>query len=300
MPVDLDSLMNWSDPAAGEAAYRQVLDRYQGAARQAVWTRVARAQGLQRRFDEAHATLDRVQAALEAAGPAVAETGEVTDDADLAEAWTRLHLERGRVYNSSGDPETSVRYFEQALHVSEEAGLDGLWVDAAHMLGIVLPPDQALEWNLRAIRYAEQSTAPAANRWLGSLYNNTGWSFMEKGEPAQALELFEQGVAWRQAEGKEQPLLIARWTVARAWRDLGRCEEALPLLAELHQRWTALGEPDPYVVEEQGECLWALGRRDEARPYLARAWELLKADPWLVEREPQRLESLRERGGVDR
>lgn len=296
--VDLDALMSWSDPAAGEAAYRAVLDRYAGAAQQSVWTRIARAQGLQRRYDEARATLDQVEAALQALGPAVTETGEATTDADLAEAWTRLHLERGRVFNSSGDAETSVRHFERALHVSEETGLDGLWVDAAHMLGIVLPPDQALEWNLRAIRAAEKSEVPAARRWLGPLYNNTGWTYMDRGEPALALELFEKGVAWREADGKEKPLLVARWTVARAWRDLGRCEEALPLLESLHQRWAELGEPDAYVIEEQGECLWALGRQEEARPYLRQAWEILSQDPWTAEHEAARLASLQERGGT--
>jgi hypothetical protein len=33
--------------------------------------------------------------------------------------------------------------------------------------------------------------------------------------------------------------------------------------------------PDGYVFEEIGECLLALGRRDEARPFCARAHALL-------------------------
>ena len=36
---------------------------------------------------------------------------------------------------------------------------------------------------------------------------------------------------------------------------------------------------DPYVDQEIGECLLALGREDEAQPHLARAAEGLAAEP---------------------
>jgi len=81
-------------------------------------------------------------------------------------------------------------------------------------------------------------------------------------------------------------------------RSLGRVEEALTLQQELLREFEALGEQDGYVYEELAECLAALGRDDEARPYFARAYEALSRDPWLADSEPARLERLRTLGAV--
>ena len=59
----------------------------------------------------------------------------------------------------------------------------------------------------------------------------------------------------------------------------------------------AAGEPeDGFCTEETGECLLALGREAEARPYLARAATLLGADAWLAEHEPDRIARLHRLG----
>ena len=90
---------------------------------------------------------------------------------------------------------------------------------------------------------------------------------------------------------------IARWSMAKMMRHLGRVEEALALQRELLESTERTGaEPDGYVFEEIGECLFALGRVDEAAPHFARAFELLKNDPWLRQDEPQRLERLKQLG----
>ena len=49
-------------------------------------------------------------------------------------------------------------------------------------------------------------------------------------------------------------------------------------------------------MEELGECLLALGRADDARPFFARAAERLGADAWLAAHEPDRLDRLRRLG----
>ena len=51
-----------------------------------------------------------------------------------------------------------------------------------------------------------------------------------------------------------------------------------------------------YTEEELGECLHALGRPDEARPFFARAHERLSRDSWLVENEPDRIARLKRLG----
>ena len=44
------------------------------------------------------------------------------------------------------------------------------------------------------------------------------------------------------------------------------------------------------------ECLAALGRADEARPYFKKAFEHLSKISWLAESEPKRIERLKKLG----
>jgi tetratricopeptide (TPR) repeat protein len=69
-------------------------------------------------------------------------------------------------------------------------------VDALHMRAIVASPPEGLSLNLRAIRLAEASEQEKARNWLGSLYNNTGWSYLDLGDYESALELFQKAEAW--------------------------------------------------------------------------------------------------------
>jgi hypothetical protein len=87
---------------------------------------------------------------------------------------------------------------------------------------------------------------------------------------------------------------IARWCVARALRSLGRVDEALEIQQALKASHDQTGTSDGYVEEELAECLVAKGRAGEAKPHFAAAYRLLSADPWLAEKEPQRLERLRD------
>lgn len=282
---DLDKLLDTRDPVASEAAYRALLPQAQELGidvELGLLTRVARTLGLQNRFDEAIALLDEVEARAGGAGP---------------EVYVRLLLEDGRVLNSGGQSEASAAFFEEAYSRAQEAGLEALAVDAAHMLGIVLPPDPALEWNLQAITAAEASDDHKARDWLGALYNNTGWTLMERGEYAQALVLFKKGLAWRQQRDNARATRIAGYTVAAACRKLGRCQEALPLLNALLEQWQAAGEEDGYLHEELGECLLELGQQEASVAHFAAASRLLSQDSWLVAHEPERLARLAELGG---
>jgi tetratricopeptide (TPR) repeat protein len=83
---------------------------------------------------------------------------------------------------------------------------------------------------------------------------------------------------------------------ASAWNERANLEPALAVQEELLAELDALGETDGFVFEEIAECLLALGRDDEARPYFARAWEELPVDPNLSVDEPERLERLRALG----
>ncbi len=181
--------------------------------------------------------------------------------------------------------------FEQAWELGNQLHEAGGAVDAAHMLGILEAPE--LTWNLRALQVAETSSDPLARRWLATLYNNIGWTHHERGEYAQALELFERALRLREAQGQPPAIRVARWMIARVLRSLGRLEEALALQQALTAENQQVGETDPYVEEELGECLLALGRGEAARPHFASAYSVLSQDDLLMKYERPRLERLR-------
>ena len=283
----IDALWDYNEPARSEAAFRELLadvpvsgDRDYTAQ---VHTQIARAQGLQRSFDDAHATLDGVESRLDETSPLV---------------HVRYQLERGRVLNSSGHAGEARPLFLGAWEESGANGFDFYTVDAAHMIAIVDPPEEALRWNEKALAVAQASDDQRARNWEGSLSNNIGWTLHDAGEYARALEMFERALAARVRQGKAADIRISRWCVARCLRSLDHVEEALDMQQVLLAEAEAAGEPDGYTHEEIAECLLALGRADDARPHFASAYEMLSKDAWLAEREPQRLERLAKLGSV--
>ena len=278
---ELDRLWDFDDPAASEGRFRALLPRAlserDGAYEAETLTQLARAQGLQRRFDDAARTLDDAERAL--------RPGD-------ARGRIRLLLERGRLANTSGEPERGRESFLAAWELAGAAHEDALAVDAAHMLGIVEQPDGARSWNERAMELARSSHDPSARRWVGSLANNMGWARHDAGDDDGAIELFELARdAWL-GDGRVDRARIARWSIARCLRSQGKLDAALAEQEALRGELDALGQADGYVFEELAECLLELGRPDEAQPHFARAVELLADDPALAD-EPGRLERLR-------
>ncbi len=282
---DWRPLWNFTDPATSEQRFRDERARLEAEAQRdqaaECRTQIARALGLQRRFDEAHRTLDEVEA--------------MTGLPDHVRV--RLLLERGRVLNSSRRSGEARPLFEQACELASRCGEDDLAVDAAHMIAIVSKGDEAMEWNIRALAMAERSPCPRARRWAGSLHNNLGWSLHALKRFDEALEHFEAALAARIEQQDAAETLVARWCIARCLRSLGRLDEALVIQRDLHAAHEAAGSSDGYVCEELGECLLALGRDEDAAPWFARAHAMLSQDPWLAEREPQRLARLAQLGG---
>lgn len=284
-----DALWNYDDPAGTESRFRQLLPQARAVGDPSylaeLLTQIARSEGLQQRFEDAHRTLDEAESLLTTA----------TDRARV-----RSLLERGRAFNSANRTAEARPLFLRAWELARELGEDFYAVDAAHMLAIVEPSDRQLDWFERAMRTAQASADPKAQGWLGSLYNNAGWTYHDLGRYEEALATFEQGLAWQRqvGAGKEREARIAAWTVARALRSLGRYEEALQMQLINRQRLEEHGEPGGYAEEEIGECLLALGREEEARPHFARAYALLAGDPWLKRDELERLNRLASLGRV--
>jgi tetratricopeptide (TPR) repeat protein len=276
--IDLDALWDFQRPDVSEARFRAALAAAQGEDVMVLRTQVARSLGLQRRFAEGAAELD-------ALGP---------EDELTPLVRTHLRLERGRLRNSSGQRDASIPHCLRALETAEAAGLDVLAADAAHMLAIVETGEAQIAWARRALAIADASTDPRARRWAGSVTHNLGWTLHDLGRHEEALREFERALELRQRQGDPDLMRVGRWTVARELRALGRLDDALAIQRELH----AAGTEDGHVSEELGELLLSLGRPAEARPYFARASELLSRDARLVSQEPDRLRRLARLGSA--
>jgi tetratricopeptide (TPR) repeat protein len=279
-PSELDAHWDFRDAAATEQVFRGLLnDDMPLDQRMQLTSQIARTQGLQRHFDDAHSTLDTLEAQLE----------------DCADPLTEVRylLERGRTLNSSGDPAKARPLFERAHALASAAGEDERLhyyaLDALHMVAIVAPKEAGLAIHLQAIDQANASPDKRAQGWLGPLLNNTGWSLHALGDFARALDLFQQAVVFREARGSDTSIRIAHWCVARTLRSLKRYDEALQMqrdLEEAHARAETGG--DGYVQEEIGELL--LLRDDPAAAtHFAQAFARLGEDAWLLANEGERV-----------
>lgn len=226
-------LWDFRDPAGSEARFRAAVVAADPRRSRILATQVARALGLQDRFEEGHAVLD-----------------EIDDPGDDPELAVRVLLERGRLYRSAGDDGVALPLFERAAASARTAGLDALQIDALHMLALVQQPDDGRATTERALALARASSEEAALAWEGSLLNNLGMSHADAGEWPEALDTFEQALTVRRRVGDPETEKVARWMVAWALRNLGRADEALAIQRALRAEHEAAGTEDPFVLEE--------------------------------------------------
>lgn len=280
--MNIDSLWDYRNPADTEKKFRELLNQSdaENDFKLEVKTQIARTLGLQHKFDEANAVLDEIKSEL---------------DTTTEKVKVRYNLERGRVLNSSGNKTDAKKYFIDAYELAQTANLDVLAIDAIHMIAIVVSPEEAIDWNMKAIQLAKSSTNESASKWLGSLYNNTAWSLHDLGRYDEALELFEKNVDWHTENNSDTELRIAKWCVGRTLRSLGKVNEALDMQMNLHDEIKRHGhDEDGYIHEEIAECLLTLNIEAESKKYFSNAFKLLSQDSWLVKNEQERLNRLKE------
>jgi tetratricopeptide (TPR) repeat protein len=267
-PPDTDALWDHEDPEGSEAAVRALLERARSAAGRGAYvaellSQLARVLGIQGRLSEAHQALDEAETR--------AGTGPEAERARL-----RTRLERGRLHAQAGDPATARTCFLEAWELGRASGEDFHAIDAAHMLAIV-DQDESLMWGDRALRFTEASARADAKRWLGTLHHNLGVRYLELGDPGPAARHLRLAIVDYEARGDRPGIRTARCYLGRALRLLGCPTEALAmLLAEIEA--TDLNLFDGLVLAEIGECLLALDRTADARPYFARAHRLLSRE----------------------
>ena len=285
-PQEFDRLWNYSDPAATEAKFRTLVPEAEksgdGEYPLQLLTQLARTQSLQGKFVEAHAILDGVEKRLSPATP-VAEV--------------RYLLERGRTFNSAKKTDEASQRFLRAFELGVQRKLDFYAIDAVHMLAIAeKEPAKQLRWNLKAVALAEESKEERAKNWLGSLYNNIGWTYHDGGKYEEALTTFQKALAFREKKGDAGSIRTAKWCVGRCLRSHGRNEEAMKTQRALESEYEKLAMKDGYVLEEIAELL-AVQKDPEAKRYFRLAYEELSKDDWLKQNEAKRLARLKEMGG---
>lgn len=292
---DFNQLWDFNNPLLSEEKFTALFKEQESTAPKnyllELQTQIARAQGLQKKFNEAHQTLALVEQQL-------------NDQPHRLKI--RYLLEKGRLLNSSGEKPESIPFFLQAYELGQRSKHDDLnddiTIDAAHMLGIVVSSsEEQIDWNEKALATAERSSNREAQRWRGSLYNNLGWTYFDLKNYPKALELFQKAVIHRQEMGQERELQIAKWCVARVLRAQGHIQEALreqlSLLSQLPEESAQTADAG-YIYEELAECYLSLGQTAKAKDFFSDAYHILSQDPWLKESEPARLERMKKLAGL--
>lgn len=286
---NFDKLWNFSKPAETEEKFKEILTAVETFTNLdyilQLKTQIARTEGLQRKFDEAHKTLDAVEKTI-------------ADKSLVAEI--RYNLERGRVFNSSKQKQTALPYFKKAFALALARKEDNLAVDAAHMVAIAeSAPELQMQWNLTAVSISENSSEEKAQAWLGSLYNNIGWTFHGSGKYQEALDIFKKALAFRETKGEASNLRIAKWCIARTHRSLNNLDEALTIQQSLEKEFKTLPQQDGYVYEELAEIYLLKNMSAETKEYFALAYHELSKDEWFKANEALRLARLKELGEVN-
>lgn len=282
---NFDQLWDYAHPDVTERKFRELLPEAERAGNLSylhqLQTQIARCQGLQNKFDDCHGTLNGVEKQL-------------TNDVPVA--WIRYLLERGRAFNSSNQPDKARPLFVVALDRATTAQEIGYAIDAAHMVAIVETDLNAqVDWNCKALSLAQND--PRQQRWLPTILNNLGETYRARKEYEKALDCFEKRAQVFRDRHRE-PDIFTMKDIARMNRLLGRLDVALAIIEPIAKDLKSKNQPDGYISAEYGQCLAAVGRQDDARPFLIEAFQMLSKDNYMVKNEPEELQRIKESAGI--
>lgn len=255
-------MWDFERPSVSEERFRAALAEADGDDALILETQIARTYTLRSEYGKALEILKEMEPRLRTAG---------------AEPRVRAILETGRCYCSKTHPGNTVTeemkerarvaYFE-AFELAKKEQLDGLAVDALHMLAFVdtAPADQ-LKWGKAAFEIVEKSAQPAAKKWEAPLRNNIGYALHQLGRYEEALEEFEQAAVLFNRGSDEEAKRIARWMIAWTLRAMGRVDEAIEAQLSLERDCEAANAPDVFVFEELELLYRAKGNEGLAGQY---------------------------------
>jgi tetratricopeptide (TPR) repeat protein len=202
--------------------------------------RMALAQAMQGRYEEASQTLELAESLPGARQPA---------------AEICLLLERGRVLHQQNRYRDAHALFTQAWdvarrHAAEDHVLDGPAVDAAHMVAITATePAAQVHWNETALSLAQASPDPKARAWISVLHNNLAQAYIANSQFTAAHAAFTTCRQLAIAENNSIVERGARWGIARALRALGQTTEALAMQQQVLSEYNQLEETGALPLE---------------------------------------------------
>jgi tetratricopeptide (TPR) repeat protein len=271
MAIDLAPLWDFSKPELSEQRLRAALATANADDALILQTQIARSYGLRRDFARAREILDGIELQIRTAS---------------AEARVYHALELGRTLASAAHPsetqtpeikELARSTYLRAYELAKASRLDGLAVDALHMLAFVdTAPIEQLQWGQKALALVQASPQAAAKKWEASLRNNIGYALYQIGRYEEALAQFRQAVLLRERAQDAEASRAAHWMVASTLRALDRTDEALAIQLRLERECDAAGAPDAYVFEELEILYRQRGDAVRADAYLKKRKELAK------------------------
>ncbi|MGV2338075.1 MAG UNVERIFIED_CONTAM: hypothetical protein LVR18_29690 [Planctomycetaceae bacterium] len=155
---------------------------------------------MQGRHDEASRTLCLAEAMPGATQPAAAIC---------------LLMEQARLLHQAEKATDACPLFIRAFHFAHQHSMDGLAVDAAHMVAITADePDAQVRWNETALDLARNSADPKATAWISVLHNNLAQAFIADSQFTAALNAFNTCREIALAENNSIVERGARWGIA--------------------------------------------------------------------------------------
>lgn len=262
MVLDIAKLWNHFDPSGTETRFREALETANSDEALILQTQIARTYGIRKQFLQAQQILEKLQPQLVNAS---------------TEANVRYWLEWGRTFcSATHDQESQTEIartearaaFSKAFELARDAKLDGLAVDALHMMAFVdTAPEEVLAWNQKTLAYMENSSDPEARKWEGSLRNNVGYGLHGLGRFEEALEQFKLALLAREKQAEIRNIRIAHWMIAWTLRAMKQYDQALEIQLRLEQENDLDGIPDVYVYEELIELFETTNNSSEVARY---------------------------------
>ena len=178
-------------------------------------------------------------------------------DTSRPRGWSRYLGVRGRFEWQDEELETAAATFREMFDFCEKHELHDRAVDAAHMLALTAPPEEKFDWAMKGIEMAERG---GMRGWLGPLWNNLGWDYVDAGRYDDALEALTRAREYHYEGTSELPKLIADYSVAHVTRLQGRLDESEQAMRAVFDRASRLrdeGQSD--ALEWMGLSRWELG-----------------------------------------
>jgi len=290
---DLDSIWNPLDAKSSVSTYRTLLEeaeKLQGGDR-CHWIEllslIARAEGFQKNFTEAHALLDQAEKLLNEKEAAYRVTARI-----------RWLLEKGRLHIYEKTPSQARTFFSEAWTLAFNSGEDYFSVEIAQLMATTEPMKTQQDWIQRAIGIAENSPMPKTKKSLGNLYASLAWKLYDLRQYEKALEVFQKALRHLKANGTPREAFVAQWSIGKVLRTLGKTEEALAIQKVLVSELGLSGAKDGRLYEEVAECLQTLDRTTEAQLYFELAYKELSSDEWVTDNQPVKLKRMKDLGKV--